>query len=138
MNWKELDWNDYNLKRIDWRELDGKFSIWKNKIVLEKGQGLERNEMERNGSYRIIALKRLDWKEFDKQGLYIFIHISKLVTYIKSFKQHLQNRSAHWASFKAISDASFLCVFWNLFRFYQWNHKFHKHSLSFLFQIFFF
>ena len=60
------------MKRIDWRELDGKFSIWKNKIVLEKGQGLERNEMERNGSYRIIALKRLDWKELDKQGLNLF------------------------------------------------------------------
>ena len=53
MNWKELDWNDYDLKRIDCRELDGKFSIQKNKIVLEKGQGLERNEMETNGSYRI-------------------------------------------------------------------------------------
>ena len=28
--------------------------------------------MERNGSYRIIALKRLDWKELDKQGLNLF------------------------------------------------------------------
>ena len=64
-----MDWNDYNLERIDWKELDRKIFNLKELNCIGKGQGLERRDWI--GLYRIglkIIVwdkKRLDWKELD-------------------------------------------------------------------------